>query len=629
MNQHFFDQSFLPYSVALLQAHVLAHSSQPSRYLFLLPIFECESVASACDKLMAADVVGMSVYVWNIQRSLALAAALKRRKPQIRIFFGGPQVPDQAEAFLRAHPQVDLCFHGPGEDSFLSCLEQYPVFAPETLKGVSWLDATGQFHTRPQAPWQRDLTQAASPYLLGCLDPLLALYPGRSWIAPWETNRGCPFSCTFCDWGSATSSKVLRFPMERLEAEIHWFASRRITSIFCCDANFGLLPRDELITETLIQVYRQTGFPREIYTQSAKNATERVYRIQKRLAEAGLSRGVTLSFQTLDAQALRDIQRENISLASYRELQYRFRCEGIPTYTDLLIGVPGETLASFAAGLEAVIRGGQHEQLRFYEIALLPNAPMAQPEYRRKYQLQTIQVPAVTPWGAVETRADPLESYEILIGSYSYSVFDWQQMRIFAWLTELFYFYHQALQLPILLLMQLEQLSLIELLESWLKLPKAEFPLCYEIKTFLQHRAAGIVAGEPLLSAGPEWPGKPRKIWLSAVNFIYCGLIESQLLDRFFAECTAWLLRVHPGIHLPTEALVQSVAWCCEAFKATYHLPVRAIALDWNLLECWQALQQGELFPLKRLDVLSQKQREEKGDTEYGRENTHGDFLRR
>lgn len=606
MSQRFFNQSFLPYSVALLQAHVQAHSSCPSRYLFLLPVFWLESVSAACDKLIAADVVGLSVYVWNIQRSLALAAALKRRKPQIRILLGGPQVPDRAEDFLRAHPQVDLCFHGPGEDSFLAFLEQWPFFEPEALAGVSWLDAAGRFHTRPQAPWRRDLSQAASPYLMGCLDPLLALYPRESWIAPWETNRGCPFSCAFCDWGSATGSQVLRFPLPRLEAEMAWFGARRIASLFCCDANFGLLPRDESLIESLIQVHRQTGFPRDIHTQSAKNATERVYRIQKRLSEAGLSRGATLSFQTLDTQALRDIQRENISLASYRELQRRFKQEGVPTYTDLLIGVPGESLASFAAGLEAVIRGGQHEQVRFYEISLLPNAPMAQPEYRRQHQLQTVQVPAVIPWGPVEAVEGPQESYEILIGSYSYSVVEWQQMRILAWLTELLYFYHHALQLPLLLLMALEQQSLVELLEAWLSLPQSEFPLSTEIRAFLQRRAAGIVSGEPLFSAGPEIPGRPRKIWLSVVNLIYCGLVEKQLLDIFFAECGAWLAREHQPRHLPAEALAQSVAWSCEAFKAVYHLPVRPVRLDWNLLECRQAVLRGESPHLCRSEILTQ-----------------------
>ena len=55
----------------------------------------------------------------------------------------------------------------------------------------------------------------------------------------WETNRGCPFSCTFCDWGSATASKVYQFGMDGLHDEIGWMSRQRIGFVFCCDANFG------------------------------------------------------------------------------------------------------------------------------------------------------------------------------------------------------------------------------------------------------------------------------------------------------------------------------------------------------------------------------------------------------
>ena len=66
----------------------------------------------------------------------------------------------------------------------------------------------------------------------------------EKWLASWETNRGCPFSCTYCDWGSATNSKVARMHLDRVYAELEWFAKHKIEFIFCCDANFGMLPRD-------------------------------------------------------------------------------------------------------------------------------------------------------------------------------------------------------------------------------------------------------------------------------------------------------------------------------------------------------------------------------------------------
>ncbi|MGE3724485.1 MAG: radical SAM protein [Candidatus Sericytochromatia bacterium] len=607
MNQRFFDQRFLPYSVALLQAQVLAQSRHPQRYLFLLPLFQIEAVEKSVEKLLAADIVAFSVYVWNIQRSLAVAAALKKIKPEIWIVFGGPQVPDRAEAFLRQHPQVDLCCHGPGEALFVELLDAYPQRPWHTLPGVSFIEHSQQYVHVPRAPWKRDLAEIASPYLSGVLDPLLAAFPDERWIASWETNRGCPFSCSFCDWGSATGSKVLRFPLERLNAEIAWFSQRQIHSLFCCDANFGMLQRDEELIAEIVAQHKQTGFPTDVHTQSAKNATEKVYRIQTILSENGLSRGATLSFQSLSPGALQAIQRENISLGSYQELQKRFKAAGVPTYTDLLIGVPGETLASFAQGLEAVIRGGQHEQVRFYEISLLPNAPMAQPEYRKTHQLETLFVPAVIPWGPLEDWQKPFETYELVVGSTSFSRSDWAQMRILAWLTDLLYFYQRALQLPLLLLMEIEDLSLVHLLQQWQSLKAETAPLSHQIHTFLQERVAGILRGEPLYSPGPAIPGQPEKIWLSAVNLVYHGLIENHLLDRFFDEATDWLLRewqALPAPRLPQGVLAESLEMARSQFKACYQLPHQPLQGQWNLAEVYAGLLRGESPPLKPRSAL-------------------------
>ena len=47
----------------------------------------------------------------------------------------------------------------------------------------------------------------------------------------WETNRGCPFSCTYCDWGSATASKVSRMDMDKLGKELLWFAKNKVEFI--------------------------------------------------------------------------------------------------------------------------------------------------------------------------------------------------------------------------------------------------------------------------------------------------------------------------------------------------------------------------------------------------------------
>ena len=74
----------------------------------------------------------------------------------------------------------------------------------------------------------RDITVLPSPYLTGVFDETMKENPNERWLASWETNRGCPFSCAYCDWGSAIASKVSRMDMDKLEKELMWFAKIRL-----------------------------------------------------------------------------------------------------------------------------------------------------------------------------------------------------------------------------------------------------------------------------------------------------------------------------------------------------------------------------------------------------------------
>src|SRR2546425_11785381 len=115
INNSFSGQNYLPYAVGLLQAYVQHHAKHPQRYEFLLPVYSRIAVKEAVDQLLGADVVGFSAYVWNIRISLEVARQIKQRRPETLIVFGGPQVPDRAEDFLRQNPFIDLACHGEGE----------------------------------------------------------------------------------------------------------------------------------------------------------------------------------------------------------------------------------------------------------------------------------------------------------------------------------------------------------------------------------------------------------------------------------------------------------------------------------------------------------------------------------
>ncbi|MGH6682189.1 MAG: B12-binding domain-containing radical SAM protein, partial [Bradyrhizobium sp.] len=289
INNSFSGQNYLPYSVALLEGYARHMAAEPERYRFRLPIYKRVSISKAVEQLIGCHIVGFSTYVWNGQISLEIARRLKARRPQTLIIFGGPHVPDQPEAFLRANPFIDVAVHNEGEQTFLRLLEMYPARDWSQVPGVSFVAPDGSFTKNPNGERFRDLDEVPSPFLTGAFDGIMRANPDEHWIGLWETNRGCPFQCTFCDWGSATAAKVTKFGMERLVAEVDWFSKNKIEYIFCCDANFGIQKRDVDVAEYVAKIKVETGFPVALSVQNTKNATERAYLTQKILSDAGLN----------------------------------------------------------------------------------------------------------------------------------------------------------------------------------------------------------------------------------------------------------------------------------------------------------------------------------------------------
>ncbi|HEY9844558.1 MAG TPA: radical SAM protein, partial [Candidatus Obscuribacterales bacterium] len=378
---------YLPYGVALLQTFAQAHAAEPGRLNFLSPLFLRQPIAQVVPGLAKVDILGCSIHIWNYQYTLALAEAVRAVNPGVLMVFGGPQVPDKPERFLREHPFINVCVHGEGEEVFLKLLES-PRGEWDGIPGISWIDAEGSFRTNGKAPRVTGLDAIPSPYLNGYFDALMREHPTQQWVGVWESNRGCPFSCTFCDWGTI-NSKVLRFSPERVQAEIDWFGSHGIEIVYCTDANFGILPRDLEFARLLIRTKVRYGYPHSVLLQMTKNQADRSFQAFKELTDAGLLPRVPLSLQSVTPEVLTAIKRDNISLDVYHDLLKRFVNAGIATYTDHLIGLPGESLDSFLESIDAIISHGQYEELRFWNTYILPNAELADPDYRRKHGIES------------------------------------------------------------------------------------------------------------------------------------------------------------------------------------------------------------------------------------------------
>src|SRR3989454_6405874 len=532
INNSFSGQNYLPLTVGMLQAYAQKYLQHPANYEFLLPIYTRIPVEKAVHSLLEADVVLVSTYVWNIRVSLEIAKRVKLRKPEVLIVFGGPQVPERDEEFLKKHLFIDLACHGEGEQVALAILENYKTRNWAAVPSISFVNENGCVVKNQKAGRVKDLASFPSPYLESVFAPLMEANPSEHWIALWETNRGCPFACTFCDWGSAVDSKVYSFDLDSLYKEVEWFAQRKIEYIFCCDANFGILSRDVDIAAYVAQTKRRCGYPQALSVQATKNATERAYKTQKILADAGLNKGVDIALQSMDPNTLKSIKRGNISTETYQELQRRFTRDNVETYTDLILGLPGETYESFAVAISTIIENGQHNRIQFNNLSVLPNAEMGDPEYQAKHGMKTVESKIINIHGKREAdEGDLAETQVLVIATGSMPEVDWVRTRAFAWTAALLHF-DKVLQIPFVLLHEVCGISYRELIEAFSEGSLAAFPILAEMQSFFRAKARDIQSG------GPEYchSGRWLDIWWPADEYMLIKLCAEERLDAFYRE---------------------------------------------------------------------------------------------
>jgi radical SAM superfamily enzyme YgiQ (UPF0313 family) len=581
----------LPYSVGLLKSYAIEHAEQ--QHEWLVPLYGRVMVAEGVAALADADIAGFSTYVWNVRLSLAIARELKAVRPDTLIVFGGPQVPDRApaaEAFLRQHSYVDVLVHGEGEAVFTALLDRAPTREFGDVPGVSYLEG-GTFHTHPKAPRIKEMEQIPSPFLSGAFDNLFAAQPNTRWVMIWETNRGCPFSCAFCDWGSATASKIYRFEMERLSAEIEWMAEKHIGFVFCADANFGALKRDFEITEKVVETYQRTGSPFSFSVQSTKNATERVYRIQKLLNTSLNAYGVTLALQSVSEATLRHINRANISSESYRELQRRFAADGVYTYTDLILGLPGESYDDFAAGISRVIADGQHNHIQFHNCSVLPNAEFGDPDYQARYGMEMVPQIIRNQHDVIDDTQWEIEEYlDLVVGTEAMPAVDWRRAKVLAWLTDFAYF-DRVLAIPLLVLHGRHDWAVHELIESLIEADADAYPVVAGLVSALQEKALSIQNGGPEYFPIPDaggmlWPGNQR----STITLVLDGNV-----DAFYAEVGKLLsVRLRAEGHDEDEFLLyEALSLNQAALTLPFEPDNKLLLLSHNVWEYYQSLLVG------------------------------------
>ena len=342
------------------------------------------------------DLIGFTNYVWNLELSYEVIRQAKGRAPRAVVVMGGPNYPADAagqRAFLERYPLIDFYVYKEGEAPFLELLQALRAVALDAaelkqrralLPAVHYL-VGGDLVAPAPTPRQRDLDAYPSPYLSGLLDKFFA----RTDLAPLiQTKRGCPFACTFCVEGDAYYTKLASATTSRVRAELEYIARRMHGGppvLYIADSNFGMYAHDLEICDVLGDIRDVFGWPATIEVSTGKNRKERVLDAVKRTRGA-MRFGPAL--QTTDLQTLRNIKRSNISEGVLLEMASAAADLDQRSYTELILGLPGETMTSHLRSIRAAMQAGM-QRIKMYPLVLLPGTEMASPAARQEFGLQT------------------------------------------------------------------------------------------------------------------------------------------------------------------------------------------------------------------------------------------------
>lgn len=421
-------QYWLPYSVGCLAATAQAHEAITDNFNQIL-LHRREDPDTVVDSLDNPVCMAFSMYVWNSNYQLVVAKKVRERYPECVIVFGGPSaVPEHVEQGL-----CDVYVDGEGELQYVDVL--YEILNNNLQPGEREMKRIDGLSTLP------------SPYLSGVFDDLIARYPECTWQATIETDRGCPYQCTFCDWGSLTHTKIRKYDMTKVQAEIDWIIANPIVYVFVANGNFGVFPDRDIPIARMLRAASDhpDSILESVNVQYLKNNTETALIVERTLN--GLGKGITLSRQSNNGMVLDAIKRKNLSTEKFANLIELSNYYNVPNYTEFILPLPLETLDTFKQGICTTLAEGQHNSIDVWPASVLPKAEMGSPEYKEKYGLVTVPVSNYSQYSGQTddvhvdyTDGDTTEITDVVIETNTMTRSEVLEAWCFIWVVSRFHF---------------------------------------------------------------------------------------------------------------------------------------------------------------------------------------------
>ncbi|HLO25467.1 MAG TPA: radical SAM protein [Geobacteraceae bacterium] len=305
------------------------------------------------------DAVGLSMYLWNREECREIAAALRRGRPGLTLFAGGPEPTADPEGVLHEVP-FDFLIVGEGEGPFLEAMRR--MSRGRTVAEIDGIarregETVITSFPRPVEP----LDAIPSPYLAGYLPT--DSYGG----ALWQLSRGCDFACSFC-YDQKGARGVRRFPLERLKAELEWFVRNRTAQVFVLDSTFNQdMKRAKEVLGLIGRIAPHIHFHFEVRSEFLDAELARLFaqvncslQIGLQSIDPAVQKGVRRIFNAVDFSAKVALLNESGAVFGF----------------DLIFGLPGDTLQGFERSLDFALELYPNH-LDIFPLAVLPGTELA------------------------------------------------------------------------------------------------------------------------------------------------------------------------------------------------------------------------------------------------------------
>lgn len=337
----------------------------------------------------APDIVAFSNYSWNSALSYAFAERIKAHSPKTVVVFGGVNYPileNEQQDYLLERPAIDFYVFREGENAFVGLFHELEAVefdaaalrkTGKAIPSVHYI-LNGRIVTGELLPRIKDLTETPSPHQLGLFDKMY----DDILIPMIETNRGCPYSCTFCQEGQAYYSKVSMHVEDRVLDDLEYIAKRvKVPDLMIVDSNFGMYREDVTTARKIAEIQARTGWPKYIFVDSAKNTKDKVIQVS-RIVNGAMR--LTASVQSLDNSVLTIIKRKNISTDMLLTISHEANAIDADNGGEIILCLPGDTKSAHFQSVAQLVDADLNYLMQ-HQLMLLPSSELETRESRRKF----------------------------------------------------------------------------------------------------------------------------------------------------------------------------------------------------------------------------------------------------